>query len=160
MKNKIILTLLLIFSFCNNVFAANIIHTNGEVQLNTPYTTQEDLDSAGLTDWHIATDDEVTAWQTANADEIKQKADEAQAMKNITKRQMLIWLYTNKGKTEDDIFTAINTISDPTQKYLAKVNYSGTNNFYYGNGFVSVIGQALGLTVDELKAMFDQASQL
>lgn len=85
---------------------------------------------------------------------------QAQAMKNITKRQLLIWLYTNKSKTEDDISTAIETITDTTQKYLAKVNYNGTNIFYYGNTFVSVIGTALGLTTDEIKKMFDEAESL
>jgi hypothetical protein len=83
-----------------------------------------------------------------------------QAMKNITKRQLLIWLYTNKQKTEDDILSAIGIIADNDQKYLAKVNYSGTNNFYYGNSFVPIIGGALGLTADDLKTMFDEAVNL
>lgn len=83
-----------------------------------------------------------------------------QAMKNITKRQLLIWLYLNAGKTEEDIYTAINAIPDATTKYLATVNYSGTNNFYYGNNYVQVIGAILGLTVDQLKTMFDEASTL
>lgn len=83
-----------------------------------------------------------------------------QATKNITKRQLLIWLYSQKDKTENDILSAIELIQDEAQKYLAKVNYIGTNNFYYGNDFVLVIGQALGLSVDEIKTMFDEASKL
>lgn len=82
------------------------------------------------------------------------------ALKCITKRQLLIWLYTQKGKTEDDILNAIDTIQDSSQKYLAKVNYNGTNNFYYGNDFVPVIGQALGLSLDDIKTMFDEAKDL
>lgn len=89
----------------------------------------------------------------------EQKA-EIQAKKNITKRQLLIWLYTNKQKTEDDIYAAINSIPNASQKYLAKVNYSGTNNFYYGNAFVPVIGGALGLTTSDLTKMFDEAVSL
>lgn len=83
-----------------------------------------------------------------------------QSMKTITKRQLLIWIYTNKKKTEDDIYTAIETITDTDKKYLAKINYSGTNNFYYGNGYVQLIGEALGLTIDEIKTMFDDACLL
>lgn len=88
------------------------------------------------------------------------KEAEEQARKNITKRQMLIWLFLNKQKTEQDILNAINTIQDDAQKYLALVNYSGTNNFYYGNDFVPLIGQALGLTENELKQCFDEAGNL
>lgn len=83
-----------------------------------------------------------------------------QKRKNITKRQLLIWLFINKNKTEDDILSAISTIQDSSQQYLAKVNYTGTNNFYFGNEFVLVIGQALGLTVDDVKTMFDEAKNL
>lgn len=83
-----------------------------------------------------------------------------QAMKNITKRQLLIWLFLNKQKTEDNILTAIDSLTDESQKYLAKINYSGTNNFYYGNDFVRLIGTTLGLTTDELKICFDEAGSL
>lgn len=55
----------------------NIIHTNGSIQLNTPYTTDEELQSCGLTDWRIATDDEVNAWKSANAEKIKQEHNQA-----------------------------------------------------------------------------------
>ena len=51
-----------------------------------------------------------------------------QSMKNITKRQLLIWLYTHKGATEENIYTAIGTLPTEAQQYLGKVNYSGTNN--------------------------------
>jgi hypothetical protein len=88
------------------------------------------------------------------------KQAEIQAKKNITKRQMLIWLFLNKQKTETDILNAIDTISDNSQKYLALVNYNGTNEFYYGNEFVSIIGQALGLTTAQIKTMFDDAKSL
>jgi hypothetical protein len=54
----------------------NIINTQtGDVQLNTPYSTDDDLQNCGLTLWHIATDDEVVAYKTVHADEIKQAAD-------------------------------------------------------------------------------------
>lgn len=94
---------------------------------------------------------------------LAQKAEEeqrTQAYKNITKRQLLIWLFVNKQKTEADIFNAINSIQDPSQKYLATVNYTGTNNFYFGNAFTPVIGGALGLSLVELKKMFDEAGAL
>lgn len=92
--------------------------------------------------------------------EQEQKLSEEKAKRKITKRQLLIWLYINKQKEEDDILAAINMISDPAQKYLAKVNYQGTNDFYFGNEFVPVIGLSLGLTAVELDTMFDEAGGL
>jgi len=92
--------------------------------------------------------------------EKEKEAAEIQAQKNITKRQMLIWLFIHKSKTEEAIFAAIDLIENESQRYLAKVNYSGTNVFYYGNSFVPLIGQALGLTIDEIKAMFDEGKTL
>lgn len=85
---------------------------------------------------------------------------ERKAQRKITKRQMLFWLYLNKQKTESDILNAINAIPDETQKYLAGVSYNGTNDFYYGNEFVPIIGLALGLAVQDLDKMFDEAVEL
>lgn len=96
----------------------------------------------------------------AYKDKIEAKILKEQQLKNITKRQLLIWIYTNYKKTEDDIFNAINTITDNDKRYLAKVNYNGTNNFYYGNEYVQLIGVALGLTSDDLKKMFNEANNL
>jgi len=83
-----------------------------------------------------------------------------QAQKTITKRQLLFWLFLKKQITEDSIFTAINSIPDQKNRYLGEKSYTGTNNFEFGNPFVPVIGQALGLTSDELVLMFDEASHL
>ena len=90
----------------------------------------------------------------------EEQLNRIQSMKNITKRQLLIWIYIHKQKTEDDIYSAIDTITDEGKKYLAKVSYSGTNNFYYGNEFTQLIGLALGLTIGELKQCFNEASSL
>ena len=90
----------------------------------------------------------------------QQELDKVQAFKNITKRQLLFWLYVNKKKTEDDILAAINTIADTDKKYLATVSYNGTNNFYYGNEYTQEIATVLGFTTDELKKCFDEAGTL
>lgn len=50
----------------------NIIHSSGDVQENTPYTSNDELNACGLTDWRIATDDEVSAYNAAHAEEIKE----------------------------------------------------------------------------------------
>lgn len=50
---------------------SNIINQNGIVQENTPYTSNEELQNCGLTDWRIATDDEVANYKVAHVDEIK-----------------------------------------------------------------------------------------
>ena len=113
------------------------------------------------------------AWETLHNGEIvglesdesyqaklSETAEAMQAKKNITKRQLLFWLYQNKQKTETDILTAIDTIQDKDKKYLAQVSYNGTNNFYYGNEYTQLIGQVLGLTTDELKQCFDEANTL
>jgi len=88
------------------------------------------------------------------------KQAEIQNKKTITKRQLLFWLFLNKQKTETDILNAIEAIQDPSQRYLGQVSYNGTNNFEYGNPFVPVIGQALGLTTTELIKCFDEAKEM
>jgi hypothetical protein len=101
--------------------------------------------------------------RTKDADYILEQAEkekEIQDKKTITKRQLLFWLFLKKKITEDNIFTAISTIADPINKYLGEKSYTGTNNFEYGNPFVSVIGQALGLTEIELKQCFDEAKDM
>ena len=83
-----------------------------------------------------------------------------QDKKTITKRQLLFWLFLKKQIIEDSIFTAISSIPDAQNRYLGEKSYAGTNNFEFGNPFVPVIGQALGLTSEELILMFDEASLL
>jgi len=119
---------------------------------NTPFSIESVIEKINGV-WTTDLSDEKKA-------EIAEQEKQEQALKNITKRQLLIWLFLKKSKTEDDIYSAINVIADADKKYLAKVNYSGTNNFYYGNSFVPVIGQALGLTLDEIKTMFDEAKEM
>jgi len=90
--------------------------------------------------------------------EVKAKA--IQDAKTITKRQLLFWLFLNKNIKEANILTAISTIEDVNNRYLGEISYNGTNNFQYGNPFVSVIGQALGLTTQDLIKCFDEAINL
>lgn len=51
---------------------STIIHEKGDVQENTPYTTNEELQNCGLSDWRIATDDEVITYNSVHVDEIKE----------------------------------------------------------------------------------------
>ena len=51
---------------------ANIIHISGEVQLNTPYSSDEELHSCGLSDWRIATDVEVNSFDFTQYPYLKQ----------------------------------------------------------------------------------------
>ena len=90
----------------------------------------------------------------------EQKQAEIQALKSITKRQLLIWLYINKQMKEADILSAIDAITDEDKKYLATISYNGTNTFYYGNEYLQMIAQSLSLSIDERKKMFDEAGQL
>lgn len=91
---------------------------------------------------------------------VAEKEAKIQNSKTITKRQLLFWLFQQKGIKEDAIFAAISTIDDEATQYLAEKSYTGTNNFEYGNPFVPVIGRALGLTIEEIKTMFDEAKEL
>lgn len=88
------------------------------------------------------------------------KAKAIQDAKTITKRQLLFWLFQNKNIKEANILTAISNIEDENNRYLGEISYNGTNNFQYGNPFVAVIGQALGLTTQDLIKCFDEAINL
>ena len=64
----------------------NIINTiTGNVQLNTTYNTQDDLNSCGLTNWCMATDDEVSAYQQS-PEYIKQ-----QQVTDLTNKFLAAW---------------------------------------------------------------------
>ena len=125
-------------------------------------TDHSDGNGVQIDYWNI-TDKPQPTIEQLEALQLQLEVEEAQkelAMKYITKRQMWIWLFTNKGIKKEQIPAVIESIPDETMRYLAGANYEGTNDFYYGNQFVPIIGTALGLSEEELKTMFDEASAL
>jgi len=92
--------------------------------------------------------------------EQEEKQKDIQDKKTITKRQLWFWLFQKKGIEKESIPAVIQSIQDPTNKYLASASYEGTDIFEYGNPFVSIIGKALGLTTADLIKCFDEAPSL
>lgn len=80
---------------------------------------------------------------------------------NITKRQMLLWLLVNGGKTDTDVTTAIETISDATAKAEALIEWNYPANPYHRSfPLFDELGSLLGLTSQQMDAAFAAAALL
>ena len=98
----------------------NIINTNGEVQLNTPYSTNEELQACGLTDWQIATDEEVETYK--NSDTYKQELQD-----KLTQQKIDL-------QTQIDYLERIAGVRAFREYMLNKVKDVGTITGEYPNG--------------------------
>lgn len=80
----------------------------------------------------------------------------------ITKRQMLLWLMANKGKTEADILAAIDTIADPTAKAEAEIafKYPDANILHRDSPLFDQLGSLFSMTAADIDAAFTAAAAL
>ena len=64
------------------------------------------------------------------------------------------------GKSDDDIVSIINTISDPTEKLLAELAWQEATAFNYDSPIMQSLMPKLGLAGDQLKQKWIEASQI
>ena len=105
----------------------NIIHTTGSVQLNTSYATDEQLQDCGLTDWRVATDEEVSNWKIETGYDVKIKYNKKMAIikeyKDIFNSIDLLYcrkIALNKS-TQADYNTARNILQNELTTKLSEV---------------------------------------
>ena len=85
----------------------------------------------------------------------------ARPIPRITKRQMLLWLLANGGKTDADVTTALNTIADPATKAAALIEWNYPDGAWHRDFPVfNEIGPLLGLSSAQMDAAFRAASLL
>lgn len=82
---------------------------------------------------------------------------ESQAPASCTPTQGLIALYTLKQITEQDIFTALETIADPVARYTAKIGYQRATQWERRSATMQLMAELLGLSDDDLDALFSYA---
>ncbi|MFC4475066.1 hypothetical protein [Comamonas denitrificans] len=81
----------------------------------------------------------------------------SQAPASCTPTQGLIALYTLKQITEQDIFTALETITDPVARYTAKIGYQRATQWERRSATMQLMAQLLELSEDDLDALFSYA---
>ena len=81
----------------------------------------------------------------------------SQAPASCTPTQGLIALYTLKQITEQDIFTALETSTDPVARYTAKIGYERATQWERRSATMHLMAQLLGLSDDDLDALFSYA---
>ncbi len=75
----------------------------------------------------------------------------------ITKAQALLYLLSI-GKTEADVLSAIATISDPTERAVAEIEWNYRQPFRHDHPLFAALGPAVGIT--DMEAAFRAAAVL
>lgn len=75
----------------------------------------------------------------------------------ITKAQALLHLLSI-GKTEADVLSAIATISDPTERAVAEIEWNYRQPFRHDHPLFAALGPAVGIT--DMEAAFREAALL
>ena len=78
----------------------------------------------------------------------------APAPTTCTPAQGLIALYAIKQIAEQDILDAIAQIPDPVQRYTATIGYQRAITWQLGSATITAMAQLLGLTDEDLDALF------
>jgi hypothetical protein len=78
-----------------------------------------------------------------------------------TKRQILIWLLLDAGKTEADVVAALNTISDPTAKAQALIDWNYPDGpMHRDNPLFDQLATLFNMTPTDIDAAFVAAAKL
>ena len=78
----------------------------------------------------------------------------APAPTTCTPAQGLIALYALKQLTEQSILDVIAKIPDPVQRYTATIGYQRATTWQRGSATITTMAQLLGLTDEDLDALF------
>lgn len=98
----------------------------------------------------------IVDFQFADTEEYKE--EQAQKERNrldllsLTKREVFLGLYQAKGITPEQIKAQI---TDPA----ALIEFEYANDYFRGNPLINTVGQALGITSDQLDKFFDETKK-
>ena len=122
-------------------------------QLNKPYTEKERIDF--IVEQNHQKGYEIKESETAleawgyTTDELAQKERQRLDLLNLTKADVLLALYHDKGITPDDIKEMLKD----NVPALIKFDYAST--YYRGDAVVNTLGLALGYTTEEMDYLFE-----
>lgn len=123
-----------------------------KLELNKPYTEDERLNFIVENNHKLGyeikeTETALEAWGYTE-DELTQKERERLDMLSLTKREVFLALYKDKGITPEQIRAQI---TNPE----ALIEFDYANDYYRGNPLINVIGQALGYSTEQLDYLFE-----
>ena len=122
-------------------------------QLNKPYTEKERIDF--IVEQNHQKGYEIKESETAleawgyTTDELAQKERQRLDLLNLTKADVLLALYHDKGITPDDIKEMLKD----NVPALIKFDYAST--YYRGDAVANTLGLALGYTTEEMDYLFE-----
>ena len=120
--------------------------------LEKPYTETDRLDFIVVQNHQLGyeikeTETELQAWGYTK-EEIEQQERERLNMLSLTKREVFLALYRDKGITPDQLKVQV---QDPE----ALIEFEYATEYYRGNPLINQIGQMLGYTSDDLDYLFE-----
>ncbi len=128
-------------------------------ELKQPYTDEERADFIVENNHQHGyeireTEEALQAWgltQEEAEEEAQRREAERKAMLHLTKREVFLALYKDKGITPEQIKSQI---TDPQ----ALIEFEYANDFYRGNPLIDVIGGMLGYTPEQLDYLFENGT--
>ena len=120
--------------------------------LNKPYTDNERTDFIVENNHKLGyeikeTETALEAWGLT-VEEQEQRERECISQLSLTKREVFLALYKDKGITPEQIKTQI-------KNPQALIEFEYANDYFRGNQLVDLIGQTLGYTSDDLDYLFE-----
>ena len=99
------------------------------------------------------TDRPIVDFQFADTEQYEQEQQEAERMRldllNLTKADVLLALYQDKGLTPDDIKAMLK------DNVSALIKFDYASSYYRGDDVVNALGLALGYTTEEMDYLFE-----
>jgi hypothetical protein len=128
-------------------------------ELKQPYTDEERADFIVENNHQHGyeireTEESIQAWgltQEEAEEEARRKEAERKAMLHLTKREVFLALYNDKGITPEQIKSQI---TEPQ----ALIEFEYANDFYRGNPLIDVIGGMLGYSTEQLDYLFENGT--
>ena len=122
-------------------------------QLNKPYTEQERIDF--IVEQNHQKGYEIKETETAleawgyTTDELAQKERQRLDLLNLTKADVLLALYEDKGITPDNIKEMLK------DNVPALIKFDYASSYYRGDDVVNSLGLALGYSTEEMDYLFE-----
>lgn len=79
---------------------------------------------------------------------------------SVTRRQLLLALFTATGVKDTDILTSLGQIADPATRYVATVEFAQASEFRRGHPLVAQLAAQLHLTSAQVDDIFRAAAKL
>lgn len=79
---------------------------------------------------------------------------------SVTRRQLLVALFTATGVKDSDILASLGAIPDPAARYIATVEFTQASEFQRGHPLVAQLASQLSLTSPQVDDIFRAASLL